>query len=110
MQDQMSKEAWIALVSVTAGDDTSVLDGRPGAYVNAIAMAYDESNFVEQIHSAVDELGLSVEQIEDIERFDTRISAYRVDDELHELALKVEIDEGVKFGSFHTYDCDTDIN
>ena len=106
----MAKLLWIGLVGVISNGEDHALEVHKGAYVNVIALAYSQSDFTEQVHSAADKLGLSVMEIEDVDEFEKRIARHHVDEELHELAAYVEESGEVAFGTFHAYDRDTDVN
>jgi hypothetical protein len=104
------KELWIGLVSVRSQEGSDLLKGCLGAYVQAVGFAESESTFIEIVRSAIGDLKLIYESIEEIEPLDSRLSRTSVDPELLKEAHQVNDAVPVIFGTFHTYNSDLDMN
>ena len=104
MQSEIGKELWIGLAGVVPGQDSSTLGPRRAAYVNAIALAVDRQAFIRRVDEAVQALGLSFEDIDNVDRFEKRRAERFVAAELIEAAKQAEQSGEVIFGTFHSYD------
>jgi hypothetical protein len=99
----MRSSVCIGLVHVRAKTTNQILSTARGAYANALALANDEESFRFEIRAALETLGLDVDEVEDAEPFDVRLSAHSVDLELEDLANQVNVACSVQFGTFHSY-------
>lgn len=103
----VKKQLWIGLVSFLPSDWSDEFDGLKGAFVNAIAPAFDEDDFVRQVSAAAKELGLEIEEVKNFEPYLDRMRNFEVAEELRDVAKQAELDKNVGFGTFHTYDIKT---
>jgi hypothetical protein len=69
-------EVWIGLVEVVSmnADGDSLLDGSPGAYVQALTPASDAEDYHRRVQAASASLGLTIVSVEDFEPFASRIA------------------------------------
>ena len=101
----MKKHVWIGLVGVMPqlGAEKVLNAKAKGAFVNALAYAVDEAEYMRTVEEALGGLGLTAHEFEDIETFSERIAKWEVDAELRALADEVGTTGGVRFGTFHNY-------
>jgi hypothetical protein len=93
-------DIWAALVHIAPGESNMVtLGASDGVYTNALAWASDEHDFRVQVTKELGELGLSVEEFEDIGLVSEGSDRARVED----LALEVAETRSVRFTTFHVY-------
>ncbi len=98
------KEVWIALVGVKPREGTDLLgENAKGAYVNILAWVSDAKGYRAEIEHALDDYGLSLITIEDMEPLFKRTAKFIIDEELQRLAEEVKKTKNVRFGAFHTY-------
>lgn len=96
-------EVWVGLVGVGPLKENRTLGEAKGAYVNALALACDEKQYMQVVSSALKELGLFAFEYEDIERFDERANNQELRHEMHNLAKQVRSSGQVCFDTFHAY-------
>lgn len=94
---------WIGLVCVEQARRGGVLGDAHGAYVNAIALAADESDFSSRVKKKLGELGLELVGLEDVETLRARLSKHSIDDDLRQAAAEVKRTGTPAFGTFHTF-------
>jgi hypothetical protein len=97
------RKLWIGLVCVKQIKRNGVLGDAYGAYVNAIALAIDDSDFGSQVEKALGELDLELVSLEDIETLIARLSKHSIDEDLHRAAAEVKHTGSLAFGTFHTF-------
>lgn len=100
---RMKKQVWIGLVGVTPVSGSKALGNAKGAFVNALALVADESEYQHAVQRALDSLGLVAYEFEDVETFLERDGKSCVDESLRSLAQEVSTTGGVRFGTFHNY-------
>ncbi len=101
-------ETWIGLVHVVPGESNDALEGGVGAYVNAVALASSEADFVQKVTAA-----LAEEQFDTIETMDVETLSARearaskrkiqLGSELMEAISVLTHTEPVQFGIFEVY-------
>ena len=83
--------------------------GQPkGAYVNVVAPAIDGADFMRQIKRALDESGLVLLEIEDLEPLDKKLSRETATEQVSRLMKSAHKTGGVAFGTFYAYGSDDD--
>ncbi len=97
------KGVWIGLLEVFPLPGSCTLGNAAGAYTNALAWAADPSEFEAQVKHGLEDLGLCLGELEDVEPLDGRLSRYTIEDELHDLADEVRATRQTRFGTFHTF-------
>ena len=102
---EMEKYVSIGLVGVTPkpGAKRVLSAASKGAFVNALAYAADEAEYRSAVVRALEALGLTAHEFEDLETFAERSSKWNVDDSLRALAEEVSATGDVRFGTFHNY-------
>jgi hypothetical protein len=98
-----SKNIWIGLVGVIDVSNEQLLQGAEGGYVNILALASDAKDFKSQVKLSLKCVGLKVFDFEDIDLFQSRISAYKVSAQLVRLAREVERTGKVSCGVFYIF-------
>jgi hypothetical protein len=96
------------MANVEQPADVSFLGQAKGAYVNVVAPAIDAADFIRQVKRALDESGLLLLEIEDLERLDKKLSRETATSEVSELMKSARKTGGVAFGAFYAYDSDDD--
>lgn len=76
---------------------------RNEAFVNVLAMAWNEDSFLREAREALDQLGFDLLALEEPEPLRRRASQYHVAEELLSLAMEVETSGEAKFGTFRTW-------
>lgn len=99
----MDREAWIGLVEVRPRPTSDPLDGAPGAFVNALALANGETDFCELTGAALAELHLEVVAISDVEPLASRVRRTGVLEEIETLATQLSEQNKVQFDEFQAF-------
>ena len=102
----MSKKLYIGLVGVRPMEGNDCLGDSRGAFVNVIALAEDEEDYLRQLEEALEEFRFYRDEIEDVEPYSSRLARGQVEDGLDEIARKVADDGYSRFGSFFVYEND----
>ncbi len=102
-QIKSKKQKWIGLVHVKPKPNNDSLEGAKGAFVSAIALANDEMDFSGIVTDALNGYDFEVVAIEDIELFEKRIKKFPINQETIELAEKINEENFVEIGTFHSY-------
>jgi len=97
-------QTWIGLVLLKPLEGNYTLEDAKGAYVNTLAWATGEQDFVDQVEAIFSSLGFEVEEIEALEPFDARRQKADVPDDLNQLADEVEKTKEARFGVFHAFE------
>ncbi|MCM2263852.1 MAG: hypothetical protein NDI73_01535 [Desulfuromonadales bacterium] len=74
-----------------------------GAYVNILASANGEDDFKNQIINAINDYGLELISIDDMDKYCNRINNYSTDSHIKLLAKELIKTGGLRFGTFHVY-------
>ena len=99
----MLRQVWIGLVSVTPQPGNDMLGDAKGAFVNALVLAENATEYEEQVRRALADLRLTPYDFEEVEAFSDRISKWSIGNELHLLAEEVRQTGNPRFGTFHNY-------
>jgi hypothetical protein len=94
-------DAWIGLVGAAPASgsvDPDLVDVA-GVYVNAVAIAADEQEFMRHVTSTLAELDLEATEFENIEPLYIRMTHARPDPELMRLVDELSTDTPVLFGT-----------
>ena len=83
-----------------------LLGDSRGAYVNVLALANDEPQFVEKATLALSALGFDIFEVEDVEPLQDRATRVLIDDELIRLAEEVRASGETQLGTFHAFQAD----
>lgn len=99
-----SDPTWTALAHVMPRDGKDLLEGAPGAFVNAVGPAASATEFEHRLRELVAGLGFELVEIDDLELMSERRSKDELSEELEELANLAAATGEINLGSFHTYD------
>jgi len=104
MVREQNQIKWICSINVIQrlGADIYSSD-KGGAYTNALVFASSRDQAVEVLKASLDELGLDLEEIEDLEPFEDRIREREIDKKLMKLANQLDSQNVIRIGTFHTY-------
>jgi hypothetical protein len=78
------------------------------AFAQALAPAVDEADFTSQVEKGLEELGLMLAGVEELEPLEQRLRGWTVDDALLKLADEVRDTGEVRFHTFHASPEDSD--
>lgn len=97
-------DIWIGLAKVTS-QNKKILQGAKNAFVQVIAHSHSKQVFRKKVAQALDEMGIKLIRLEDVEVFNKRIKKFEVDSKLLDLADDIVNNKAeICFGAFHTYD------
>lgn len=96
---------WIGLASVEQRPGVAVLK-RPFAYVNVLAVAGGPEEFSKRASEGLDELGLDLVSLREVEPLWERLLHHGVDEKLLQLADEVKSAGRPLFGPFHAWERD----
>lgn len=74
-----------------------------GAYVNVITFATSAESFRRRVKRALDEIDITLTELEDVEPFPRKFSNMHADEELLQIAETATRMDSVAFGTFYTY-------
>ncbi|MFQ6034955.1 MAG: tetratricopeptide repeat protein [Sedimentisphaerales bacterium] len=96
---------WIALLEVKADRHAQLreLTKYKGAYTNGLVMAKSARAAKQNLKEAVNNMGLRLVSIEDLEEFDRRCLKSKVEPDLKRLATKVRKTSHAQLGAFYTW-------
>jgi hypothetical protein len=97
-------QLWFGMANVEQPPDVSLLGQAKGAYVNVVAPAFDAADFRLQVKQAVDEFGLALLGIEDVEPLVKKLSRETASEEVSRLMKGANQTGRVAFGAFYAYD------
>ena len=95
---------WIGTAHVTPRPGNDLLEGAAGAFVPIVALAEDMTEFVSMITTLLDSYEFEVVEVEDIQRFEERLSTSSVEDDIRELADGLTPSEPIGMDTFQAYD------
>jgi hypothetical protein len=101
---KLKSEMWVALVGACQRNGVSFLGNAGGGYVNVVASATTPEHFLRKVRKALDEVGLELIDIDDLEPLSMRLSKKTVSEEILTMARTVEKIDSVAFGMFYTFD------
>jgi hypothetical protein len=98
-------EIWIGLFTVDIQDVRGkiYLDGANGGFVNILGLAKSKDEFLTIAGFALSGIGMIINESEDIELLNDRVSRIVNAGYLIDLASTLDINNRVVFGNFHTY-------
>lgn len=100
----IKKNIWIGLLQVSSKSKNGILGSSLGAYVNVLALAENNNEFIDKVKDAVNELDLNFVDIEEIDLFTERRKKYKTNYNIIRLAKEVVKFKELRFGNFHTYE------
>ncbi len=95
---------WIARVHAVPREGNSDFAGAKGLVVNVLARTPSAAAYRHQVEQAVNEYGLDVVELEDLEEFSFEAPTPEEFERLSALARQVDEFGGVEFDVFYTYD------
>lgn len=98
------KRIWIGLAHVKPRPRNDQLDGAGGAFVPAVALAVDESEFATVVATFLNAYEFDVITVEDIETLDRRRQHSDIENEVVELAAKLTLDNPIALSAFEAYE------
>jgi hypothetical protein len=101
-------EVWVGCISVRPRCKDSILGTAIGGYMYALAWACSAHAYRAAVAAALEEVGLEVDGVEELEPFAWRLSVYRVSDEWLQKAREVEATKTPRFGTLHAFDGEDD--
>lgn len=84
-------------------NNSNVLNGSKGAYVNVLGYILDRDIFIEEAKKVLLEAGLKVIKFEDIETISERLNSFEVEKYLLDMVNQLNENNKVIFGTFHAY-------
>lgn len=103
-----SQQLWIAKVEVRPSNNSTILEGAKGAFVNLVTWASDIKEYRRRAGIVLGELELSIVDIEDAEPVSVRRTKSSFDEEIEEIITRAEDNpNAIIYGTFHTWDRDT---
>jgi hypothetical protein len=103
MSTQRNDKVWIGLFGVIDLTGGAVLDGDRGAFVNALAVAKNEAEFVTRVKKTLAETSLDVFEVEDVEPLADRSQRLELSHDILALGDRAAETGEVVFDSFHTW-------
>lgn len=103
IKESQKKELWVGLVGAEQRPGTTFLGDVKGGYVNVVASASGYKEFKRKVKHALDELGLTLTEIEDPKPLTQRLSKDSVSEEILTMAETVRQIDSVAFGDFYVY-------
>ncbi|SFQ81624.1 hypothetical protein [Hymenobacter arizonensis] len=97
-------KTWIASVHAVPREGNPDFAGAKGVVVNVLARTPSAAAYRQQVEQAVNEYGLDVVEIEDLEEFAFEESTTEEFERLSALARQVDEFGGIEFDVFYTYD------
>ncbi len=98
-----NKNIYIGLIEVFAEEDNSLLEKGIIAFVNILAIAGNEEEYIFKVKEAINYYGLTLNKIEDVELLEDRKKHFEVSDELLDLSDNLNDEINLRFGTFHTF-------
>lgn len=106
MNHDTNARVWIGLVDLKPKRGSAVLDGAPGAFSNAFALAGSELEYRRLVEQAFRDLELEVEDFDDVELLEHRMQNYAVPDEIVELARTLSGSSPVAHDKLYIYEAE----
>lgn len=104
---EKQKEVWIGLLGVKPKPGNDLLSpGALGAYVQTLAWASSEKDFLSEIIIALNHLRFELDEYSDLETMNDRAHKFHLENALLELAEDVRRTGEVRFGTFNNYSAD----
>ncbi len=93
----------------TAVRESVLSQGAKGAYLNALALPVDAVEFEQRVRREMQEYGLELIEFADAETLEDRLETSAVSQELIALADSIKGSDKIRFGIFHNYLADAEI-
>lgn len=103
IQKNSEEALWIGLVGVIPNPGNKCFGDAKGAYVNVITSATNIESYREKVKQALNELGMSLSEVENPELLSKRLSKRKAGKEILQMAETATKLNSVVFGTFHTY-------
>lgn len=97
-------QMWTALAHVMPREETDLLQGARGAFVNAIGPAQSSREFEKNLREVFAGLGFELIEIDDLEPLAVRESKREIPQELTEVAELSRATNQIHLGAFHAYE------
>lgn len=99
-----TKEVWIGLLGIKPLPGNDLLSpGALGAYVQTLAWASSQNEYLAEIGKALKDYGFSLEEYNDLEPIAVRSRKMQLEDPILKLASEVRATKNVRFGIFNNY-------
>jgi hypothetical protein len=98
------KDIWIALANLSIDRINSSISDANYAYVTVVGRAKDKIDFEKKVANELSRQGFKLLGLEEVDKFESRIKEFKVEDAVTALAKDLNSNEEVKFSIFHTYD------
>src|SRR5262249_49547102 len=95
---------WIGLAHVRSVRSPDLLEGALGAFVPVVGLSENQENFVSQVFSVLEPMGLYILEIKDIDKWENRISRFPVAEHIQNLVRSLGPDNPVLLSDFHSYE------
>jgi len=98
-------DIWIGLCTVYTIDIRGdiYLSGAKEGFVNVLAQAWGEADYFNKVAQALDQFGIGIKEVEDVELLSERERRCAVDPSLKRLVDDIQKGAQVQFGTFHVY-------
>lgn len=103
-----NEEFWKGLVEVRQREDIKYLGDVPGGFVNVVSYAKTSQDFRRKVSRALDELGLDLVDLDDIQILSQEIAVETASEEILTMIDTVRRLDSVAFGTFFVYDEEND--
>ncbi|MFQ5512663.1 MAG: hypothetical protein ACE5EO_12550 [Candidatus Krumholzibacteriia bacterium] len=97
-------EVWIGMIRVAAPEDSPILDGSPGAYVNVLAVAKNRVEYLHKVTAACEDNGMTVEETLSCCPLRETLEEYDVEQYIEHIAADVAETGETMFGVFHGWE------
>ena len=97
-------EVWIGLAHVKPREGNDALEGAIGAFVPVLALAAGVEEFVSRATTFLSGLRFDVIEMDDIQLFNERLRAKKVQKAVRKLAKRLTAAEPVVMDTFQAYD------
>jgi hypothetical protein len=98
------KEIWIGMVEVRRFEDSKLLQGSSGAFVNVLTWAESQDEFQRKARTLMDHLHLDIAEIEGAEPLKNRGSLDSLEEDIAEIAAEMQFTpDAIRYSSFHTW-------
>lgn len=96
-------EAWIGQVEVKAEPGNDALGNAAGAFVNVVALATSESDYVKLVDAMMNEYGFTIINYTDVARVEEWRKSNRLHPKLAKLAGSLSSENPIQFDDFQSY-------
>jgi hypothetical protein len=104
MEAREQRDIWIGMVEVRPFDDSELLAGVSGAFVNVLTWAADSEEFRRKAGDLMDRLHLEVITVEDAEPLENRGPEEQLDEQIARIAADVRYNpSAILYSTFHTW-------